>query len=555
MDNKIPVLSVYDKDGNRIEIPAVAGRSAYAEAVAQGYTGTREEFGREQAEFAANAAKVASDRNAVEQAKSDTEQIKSDALTEVEAEKDATVQAVQDEGAVQIAAVRNAAEAKKNEIAGLDAVQFISQDKTDEEKTQARVNIDAASQKEVDSLSEAIADTVAVKAEIDADNIVSFKNSVGKVLFTLDLSDLSSATYGEMLVSVVDVSITEGESGTFTVKLATAPSGTQTVYLAVSDNTKVSVEPATLSFTADDYDTAQTVTVTALDDTDESDESVSVSLTSKKVEAKVVAITISDDDKAYEVITDGLALYADYTSWDGTSATLVDKAGGVTLKNMSTGWQKVTNGIRALDGASYKYIEIERNDDAYTNLVDAYNSDELTFEWFGNFNMYNHFVRATQTADGAFNSWLHLIRNSRAGGTMVGNIQGGISAVRPYFDTSGSYQFAEISSNYSADCDYRDDFMHLVTVFDKSGGVKMYHNGVLVKEAIYENFASWVPMVSDGDFLQRYSGLVGTGSATVAHDANAWLSSQRLYTRALTADEIIHNMHAEGERLGLSAFI
>lgn len=155
MDNKIPVLSVYDKDGNRIEIPAVAGRSAYAEAVAQGYTGTREEFGREQAEFAANAAKVASDRNAVEQAKSDTEQIKSDALTEVEAEKDATVQAVQDEGAVQIAAVRNAAEAKKNEIAGLDAVQFISQDKTDEEKTQARVNIDAASQKEVDSLSAA----------------------------------------------------------------------------------------------------------------------------------------------------------------------------------------------------------------------------------------------------------------------------------------------------------------------------------------------------------------------------------------------------------------
>ena len=44
MSTKIPILSVYDNNGNKIPIPAIQGKSAYAYAVDGGYTGTEAEF-------------------------------------------------------------------------------------------------------------------------------------------------------------------------------------------------------------------------------------------------------------------------------------------------------------------------------------------------------------------------------------------------------------------------------------------------------------------------------------------------------------------------------
>ena len=44
MSIKIPILSVYDADGNQIEIPTLSGKSAYKYAVDGGYTGTEAQF-------------------------------------------------------------------------------------------------------------------------------------------------------------------------------------------------------------------------------------------------------------------------------------------------------------------------------------------------------------------------------------------------------------------------------------------------------------------------------------------------------------------------------
>ena len=52
--------------------------TAYADAVAQGYTGTREEFGQVLANFADSATQVATDRTAVEAAKKTVEVMQSD---------------------------------------------------------------------------------------------------------------------------------------------------------------------------------------------------------------------------------------------------------------------------------------------------------------------------------------------------------------------------------------------------------------------------------------------------------------------------------------------
>lgn len=135
-------------------------------------------------------------------------------------------------------------------------------------------------------------------AELDEDNVVSFKNSAGLVLFTLDLSGLGTpATYGNLVLSVESLTIEEGGTGGFTVALDSAPSANQPVYLAVSDNTRLSASPSSLTFTPENYSTPQTVTVTSAQDDDKVDDTITVTLTSRNVDAKQLLVNIMDDDK------------------------------------------------------------------------------------------------------------------------------------------------------------------------------------------------------------------------------------------------------------------
>ena len=128
--------------------------TAYADAVAAGFTGTREEF----AEWLANAAKNA-------QAVADNLEESKKVLADVNTAGETQVGAVQDEGTAQVTAVRQTGEAqaeavgnagdaavravedaangKKEEIAAMDTVQFTQQNKADSEKRQARENIGA----------------------------------------------------------------------------------------------------------------------------------------------------------------------------------------------------------------------------------------------------------------------------------------------------------------------------------------------------------------------------------------------------------------------------
>ncbi len=70
--------------------------------------------------------------------------------------------------------------------------------------------------------------------------------------------------------------MSEGDDGTYTVRLGSRPSGTVTVQLA-SDSLAVTVSPATLTFTTGDWDRPQTVTVRAVRDPDADDETATLS--------------------------------------------------------------------------------------------------------------------------------------------------------------------------------------------------------------------------------------------------------------------------------------
>lgn len=180
---------------------------------------------------------------------------------------------------------------------------------------------------------------IPTSADVDDSGLVAFKNSRGVTLFTLDLAGLGGDAYfGNLIISAETLEIAEGGSGTFEVYLETAPSHNQPVYLAVSDNTRLSVSPSTLTFTPTNYATPQIVTVTAAQDEDEQDESITVTLTSRKVDPKQLLVSIVDDDKyvpwgGKEVVSQILS--ANVTQDDSGNWNAYDSATGQTLVTVS----------------------------------------------------------------------------------------------------------------------------------------------------------------------------------------------------------------------------
>ena len=69
--------------------------------------------------------------------------------------------------------------------------------------------------------------------------------------------------------SVSALRVPEGGSGAYEVALESSPEGTVTVDITGTDGTDVSVSPARLTFTADDWSTARTVTVSVAADADD----------------------------------------------------------------------------------------------------------------------------------------------------------------------------------------------------------------------------------------------------------------------------------------------
>ncbi len=121
-------------------------------------------------------------------------------------------------------------------------------------------------------------------------------------------------------LSASSLSLEEGASASYAVSLGAEPSGAVAVAIAVSDGAGVSVSPASLTFTADDWNTPQAVTVSALEDDDIADQSGSLTHAASGggyggVSAEV-RVMVSDDDEP------SLALSA--------SSLSLDEGGGAT---------------------------------------------------------------------------------------------------------------------------------------------------------------------------------------------------------------------------------
>ena len=120
--------------------------------------------------------------------------------------------------------------------------------------------------------------------------------SVSESTVTLTDNDTSGLT-----VSPSSLTITEGHSDSYTIRLRSQPSGSVTVTIVdPADNTDVTVNPSSLTFSTTNWHIAQTATVSAADDLDAQDESATVTHTvsgygSATGEASV-SVTVIDDD-------------------------------------------------------------------------------------------------------------------------------------------------------------------------------------------------------------------------------------------------------------------
>ena len=118
-------------------------------------------------------------------------------------------------------------------------------------------------------------------------------------------------------LSGTELVVTEGASKTYTVALATQPSGDVTVTIGGTTGTDLGVDKSSLTFTTTDWGTAQTVEVTAGQDNDDANESLTLTHTASGGDyglvSKDLAVTVTDNDTA------GLALSATLTVTEGRS--------------------------------------------------------------------------------------------------------------------------------------------------------------------------------------------------------------------------------------------
>ena len=149
--------------------------------------------------------------------------------------------------------------------------------------------------------------TLSAAEDLDAvDDRVALTHSAsgggyGSVTVTLAVTIADNDTPG-VTVSPTELHISEGNSGQFSIVLATEPSETVTVTIGGHTGTDLSVPNTSLTFTTDDWNTPQTVTVSADEDVDAvPDDEVTLSHTLSGgdyagVTADSVTVTIYEND-------------------------------------------------------------------------------------------------------------------------------------------------------------------------------------------------------------------------------------------------------------------
>ena len=214
-----------------------------------------------------------------------------------------------------------------------------------------------------------------------------YNNLAGDVV-TVTVTDNDDAGVTIVLAASLMSPVGEGGTGSYTVVLDSQPSGAVTVTAASADVGAVTVTPTVLTFTTGNWDTAQTVTVTAEQDNDADDESVDVSYTAASTDTAynglagdVVTVTVTDNDDAGVTIVLAASLMSPVGEGGTGSYTVVldsQPSGAVTVTAASADVGAVTVTPTVLtfttgnwDTAQTVTVTAEQDNDADDESVDV----------------------------------------------------------------------------------------------------------------------------------------------------------------------------------------
>lgn len=166
------------------------------------------------------------------------------------------------------------------------------------------------------------------KEELTQTGTVSFRNITSGETFTLNTSSETTETFGNVVLSGTSLNIDEGSSSTFTVKLDKAPTNNQIVTIS-TDNTDVTVSPSTITFTTNNYNTEQTITVNVAEDDNSTDEYCNIVLNTNNTNTVIIVIIKDNDEKTngLTAVSNGLVHAYDFKTLTNSSATIKDLVG------------------------------------------------------------------------------------------------------------------------------------------------------------------------------------------------------------------------------------
>ena len=149
---------------------------------------------------------------------------------------------------------------------------------------------------------------------------------------TVSITDNDTAN---LVLNLTSLTVDEAGSGTFTVKLATQPSGSVTVAVSSDDTGAATASPASLTFTTTDWNATQEVTVSGVNDSDAAAESVMVSLSASgggyAGKTGSVSVSVTDDDTADLVVTPSTLTVDEAGSGTFTVKLATQPSGSVTV--------------------------------------------------------------------------------------------------------------------------------------------------------------------------------------------------------------------------------
>ncbi len=174
--------------------------------------------------------------------------------------------------------------------------------------------------------------------------------------------------------------LTEGGAAeTFTVLLSAQPTANVTVALTSADAGAAAVSPDTLTFTPDDYNNAQTVTVTPQDDDDAADETTTVTLDASGAEFddadEAVAVTVADDETASLTLTDTPVALSE----GGSAKTFTVALGAKPTANVTVAVTSLDTGAVAVSPGSLTFTP-DNYTEAQTVTVSPQSDDDAANE-------------------------------------------------------------------------------------------------------------------------------------------------------------------------------